>query len=182
MTAKATTLRYVLLDANIIIEAYRLGIWQNLTDRTEISVPSVVISDEALFYSRREGAVPKAIQLSDLVRLGKIREVTATTDQIRDVLSLFDRVFVQGIHAGELEALALMNTGELPDTSFCSADQVAIQALAMIGCADTGISMEKLLRQAGLQQSLERQFTDGFFRQHLELGKANRITGQGMRR
>jgi len=75
-----------------------------------------------------------------------------------------------------------MNAGELPNTSFSSADQVAIQALAMIGCADSEISMEKLLRQAGLQQRLKRQFTERLFRDHLQVGKANRITGQGMRR
>ena len=41
--------------------------------------------------------------------------------------------------------------------------------------------MESLLKPFGLQKRLARQFTEGFFRNHLEIGKENRVTGQGLR-
>jgi hypothetical protein len=43
-------LKCVLFDANIIIEAYQLGVWEKLIDRMEIIVSSIVAHSEALFY------------------------------------------------------------------------------------------------------------------------------------
>jgi len=39
----------VLLDASIVIEAYKLGVWEKFLDRIEAIVPSTVAHDEALF-------------------------------------------------------------------------------------------------------------------------------------
>lgn len=47
-------LKCVLFDSNIVIEAYRLGIWEKLIKRVEISVSSIVSHTESLFYVRKE--------------------------------------------------------------------------------------------------------------------------------
>ena len=60
-------LKCVLLDANIIIEAYHLGIWAKLIERVEICVSSIVAHTEALFYIRKEKRVPEAINLKNLI-------------------------------------------------------------------------------------------------------------------
>lgn len=104
------TLKCVLLDACIIIEAYKIEIWDKLIERVEISVASSVVQKEALFY--KEGSIPKPIKLNDLI----------------------------------------------------------------------GISMEKLLIKAGLQKQLDKQFTENYFKEILELGRQNLITGQGLRK
>jgi len=44
------------------------------------------------------------------------------------------------------------------------------------------ITWESLKPALLLQQRLKRQFTERLFRDHLQVGKANRITGPGMRR
>ena len=56
-------LKCVLLDSNIVIEAYHLGIWEKLIERVEISVSSIVAHTESLFYDRKMGRVPAAINL-----------------------------------------------------------------------------------------------------------------------
>ncbi len=44
-------LKCVLLDASIVIEAHKIGVWENLIERVEIIVSSIVAHQEALFYS-----------------------------------------------------------------------------------------------------------------------------------
>lgn len=183
MIAKATTkLRYVLLDANIIIEAYVLGIWAKLLNRTKIIVPSIVALDEALFYSREKGGIPKPIDLPRLVDRGKIEQVTAAQSEMMAIHTHFDRVFIEGLHEGELEALALVKEDRVRGALLCTGDAVAIQALAMIGHSESGISMARMLLSMGLQRNLDKQFTEEFFQACLAQGKENLITGRGLRK
>ncbi len=64
-------LKCVLLDSNIVIEAYRLDIWEKLIERVEIVVSSVVAHQESLFYSEEEGKIPDPINLSRLIQAGQ---------------------------------------------------------------------------------------------------------------
>ena len=175
-------LKCVLLDANIVIEAYRLGIWEKLLKKVEISVSSVVAHTESLFFVRKEGRVPEAINLKKLISEGKIKEYSASSNELADLYSLFDRVFIEGIHEGEAESLALILKRRLKDVLFCSGDAVAIQALAMVGHSEAGISFEALLKKVGLQQNLRTQFKEKFFKEHLKHGAQNRITQTGLKR
>lgn len=175
-------LKCVLLDANIIIEAYRLGIWEKLVENCEISVSSIVARDEALFWSRKEGGIPEEINLQILISGGKIKEFSASDTEMGTFLNKFDSVFVQGLHAGENEALALIMHGKIIDTFYCSADATAIQALAMIGCSELGISMEAMMKKSGITKRLRRHYTDKFFKDNIKIGRQNLITGQGLKR
>lgn len=64
---------------------------------------------------------------------------------------------------------------------FCSSDAAAIQALAMLGYSELGISLEEVLQKVGLQKQLPVQFTKAFFRRNLTIGQQRRITGQDLR-
>jgi hypothetical protein len=46
--------RLPLLDANIVIEAHCLGIWEKLTRAVEIVLPSTVADEEVQFYEDPE--------------------------------------------------------------------------------------------------------------------------------
>lgn len=181
MIAKAITPRCALLDANVIIEAYRVGVWQPLIERVEVVVPSIVAFDEALFYSKREGGIPEAIRLRRLIELGKIKLVSATVDQLKSVRTIFDRVFVEGLHDGEVEALAVLQSNSVGNAFFCTGDAIAIQALAMMRHSESGISIDSLLKENGLQKPLSIQFSEQFFRNNLGIGRQNLITGIGLR-
>ncbi len=174
-------LKCVLLDANIIIEAYRLGIWEKLIDNVEISVSSIVARDEVLFWSKKEGGIPEAINLEKLISKGKIKEFAASADEVAAFLNKFDSVYVQGLHAGENEALALIMHGKINDTLYCSADATAIQALAMIGHSDLGISMEIMMKKSGITKRLKVHYSEEFFKRNINIGKQNLITGQGLK-
>jgi hypothetical protein len=173
-------LKCVLLDANIIIESHKVGVWEKLIDRVEIVVSSIVAHKESLFYSEVEGKIPEPINLNRLIQDGKIKETSATPEEMADFLNYFDKVFVFGLDEGEIESLSLIKSGKVKDTLFCSSDGPAIQALAMIGHSDAGISMETLLKETGLQKNLECQFGDAFFKKHIKKGSENLIQGVGI--
>ena len=78
------------------------------------------------------------------------------------------------------KSLSLIKSGRLENTSFCSSDGPAIQALAMIGHSNAGISMETLLKNTGLQKGLDYQFCDDFFKKHISKGSENYIQGVGI--
>lgn len=108
MTKKGTTLKCVLLDANIIIEAYKHGIWEELIERVEFTVSSIVANDEVLFFSKQENKIPTPINLRSLIEEGKINELSATQEEMTSFMEIFDSVFAQGLDPGELESLSLI--------------------------------------------------------------------------
>jgi len=173
--------KYILFDANIIIELYRLGIWEALISRVEVIVPATVARDEALFYSAAEGGIPSPINLPELINAGKIKEAIATVEEMAALETVFDRVFIKGLDPGEAEAIALLHAGTIGDPKFCTADKAAIQALAMINRRDLGISMEQILKDCGLQKTIGSQFKDEFLKQWLDKGSQNLITGFGLK-
>lgn len=180
MTAKVTKLKCVLLDADVIIEAHKLGIWQQLTKRLQLVVPSIVIHDEALFFSQTSRGPRENIRLQTLVEEGKIIELSATYAELVSIYTIFDRVFIETLHPGETEALALLKAKKVGAASFCTGDGHAIQALAMIGMSECGISMETLLVSIGLKRKLQRQFTEASFRLNRREGREKRITREGL--
>ncbi len=178
-TPRTTAPLFILLDANVIFEAYRQGIWGSLLQKVRIAVPSIIARDEALFADIGETTFP--LKLPEDVDSGRLEELTADSSVMHGVQRLFDRAFVDGLHEGELEALAIIHTSD-EEILFCTADQMAIQALAMMDHANRGVSFEALLRKAGLWRKMERHFTEAFFRQHIERGKTKRIKGEGIRK
>ncbi len=180
MTAKITKPKCLLLDANIIIKAYELEVWLPLIERVGIVIPSIVVANEALFYMRKIGGIPEEINLRTLIDEGKIMEMAATHEELTALYQLFDRVFVEGLHEGEAEALALLHAGRVSEAYFCTGDAIAIKALAMIRKSERGVAMEKMLEKFGLQRKLEKQYTSAFFQENIKRGQENLITGQGL--
>jgi hypothetical protein len=182
MTAKTTKPKCVLLDANVVIEAYRLNVWQKLTEDYELMLPSIVAHQEALFFSRKPDGIHVNINLPELVGKGVITQQTATYEELINIHTVFDRVFIEQLDLGETEALALLKVNRLPEAYFCTGDAPAIRALAMIGMSGRGISMQTLLAKVGLQKNLKRWFREDFFKKNIRIGQQNRITGEGLAR
>lgn len=155
--------------------------WETFISRVEVIVPATVARDEALFYSAAEGGIPSPINLPLLIKDKKIKEAIATAEEMAALETIFDRVFIKGLDPGEAEAIALLYNGSIGDPKFCTADKAALQALAMINRRDLGISMEKILKECGLQKTIGSQFTDEFLKTWLDKGAQNLITGFGLK-
>ncbi|MBP5296285.1 MAG: type II toxin-antitoxin system VapC family toxin [Bacteriovoracaceae bacterium] len=143
-------LKLVILDANVIIDLYRNGIWEKLISRYEVYVPSVVIRDEVIYFIGRDQQ-KKELNIRDDVKNGKIKIIAAKMD---DYLRLKQKViddYYESLDPGELEAIALLYSGEYEDYKFCTGDKAAIRALTIFDLTFQGISLEKLLQDASIK-------------------------------
>lgn len=96
-----TTKRHCLLaDANIVIKAHELGVWEPLCRAFRIAVPSTVVG-EAYKYYLRDHEQAFEIDLARWVEGGEIDCYEASVHQIASVLEHFDPVFQQRMDPGE---------------------------------------------------------------------------------
>jgi hypothetical protein len=93
----------VLLDACIVIEAYKIGVWKKLIEKVEIIVSSIVAHKESLFHvHEQKREIREPINLKHLIKSGKIKEMSATLKEMAEFSNKFDRLFVSGLHTGKL--------------------------------------------------------------------------------
>jgi hypothetical protein len=173
--------RLFLLDAGPIIELHRLGLWEKVVGRTELMIPSIVAGQEAEFWDSGEG-IGKPIDLGQSIASGSIKIVEADAKMLAETLDQFDPSLVASVHSGELEALALINTWQdetLP--SFCTGDRLATVALCLMGHSNLAVSLEELLKRAGLQGPLRRQFLRRSLACWVKEGRRRYIAGEGLR-
>ena len=97
----ATKFRLLLLDADIIIETFGYGIWDNLIEFCGVYV-SRIVANEAQFWMDDEGE-KHYCDLDKYAALGKIQIVEAKPSDLSALLSYFDVTYrVLGrLHKGE---------------------------------------------------------------------------------
>jgi hypothetical protein len=177
---KTTRPKSLLPDADVVIETYKLGVWEQLIAEIPVLVPATIAYSEALFYKGRKRSVSKEIDLPALVEQGKIRQVEASAQEVEAVLKRFDCISRESLHPGEVEALAVFYARKAPECAFCSGDKTAIRCLAMLGLSDCAISLEGVLDSIGLRKNLRVQFTKEYLRAQIKIGQQQRITGLGL--
>jgi hypothetical protein len=180
MIARTMKPKCVLLDANIVIRAHEISVWEKLIEKVQIIIPSSVVHEAHSLFSDEQGRLPEAIDLKKLVTEQKIEELSTSVEESAAFLSQFELLFQKGLHEGETEALSLIYLNKAPDAFFCTGDAIAIHALAMINKSEQGISFESLLKTIGLQKSLSWECTEQFFQRELEKGKIKLITREGL--
>lgn len=151
MTASTTKPRCVLLDANVVIESHKLGVWPKLKSAYQLVLPATVSRREALYYFTRRGR--EVIKIREQIATGEIIELEATADELIDLPGIFAPWFLDTLDPGEIEALALLRANKATGASFCTSDAPAIKALAMIHMSHLGISLETLLAKIGLPKT-----------------------------
>lgn len=169
----------LLLDACIIIDAYTLGVWDNLVASGEIVAPSIVIHDEAKFYKTENGRESTQIDLPSLVDAHRIQEASATPSEMGDVLQYLDRGTQEGLDPGEIEALAIIMKDRNGEMLFCTADRIAVETVAMLGLSERGVSMESMLDRLGLHKEVPAKCSEQRFRQYIQNGTTMRLQGRG---
>jgi hypothetical protein len=168
-----TTSKFLLLDANVVIAAYEGKIWQVLLNSFFIALPSVVFHDEARYFtSQKTGYVP--IELEPLSASSKIKIFDATTSQIASIKSMLSNDFFNSIDPGELEAMAILNSGDYDDYKFCSGDFAANKAMGVLDMASYCISLEDVLAQIGTSTKLKPHFSTSTLKRALLQAKVEK--------
>ncbi len=168
----------LILDANVIISSYELGVWSHITRHYKICVPSIILHSEVYYYEKPDGTI---VPIDLKKQIGtSITEISCSVDDLAAFSTLFDSVVDRDIHEGEREALASLHQG--PNYVFCSSDRTAIEVIGLLGLSDRGLSFEKLLQSCGVTKRLEPHQTEAFFQECIKAGSIGRIQGKGLKK
>jgi hypothetical protein len=148
--------RVVLMDTNIIIEAFRTRSWNAITSYFAVEAPEKCYEEALTGNLHRRGYVEVD---ATLLRKGlSVRH--AVSDTARAALALKLRK-ADALDAGERDLLA--HALERTDAWLAScADRAAMFAALELGWEERFISLEAMARAAGAKPSLKSHFTDGW--------------------
>lgn len=167
--------RLVFLDANIIIEAHRLNIWNHLVGQFEVVIPSFILDNEVRYFTSGRNGQKTSIDLSADEKAGKIKRETALPSDFQKLESNFKQVFVDGLDPGEKEALAILYSGRFEAHRFCTGDGAAIRALSVLSLQFQGVSFETLMTESGQKaKDFKRHFQEEFFKKNIAQGSVER--------
>jgi hypothetical protein len=170
-------LNSLLLDADVIIDAHRLGIWDKLLAQNKVHIGSVVLRTEAEYYIDNKGR-RRNINLMSQHRAKKITELSATLAEQRILKERFDAVLGPKLDPGEIESLVILE--RTPELTFCTFDHATITAVVLLDMGNRVISFETLLKQCGLSRKPQRKHSEGRFKQIVKRAQLMRVMGQGL--
>jgi hypothetical protein len=167
----------LLLDADVIIDLHKLGLWKQITKSHKVFIPSIILHKEVYYYEDESGHHP--IDLEKEIGI-TFSELSCSVQELMSFKERFDRVFQEELHDGEKEALVLLQKQE--DLLLCTCDYAAIKALALLDLAEHGISFENLLKKSGVSKKLDYKHTEKRFKKMLSEGSIMRIQGVGLKK
>jgi hypothetical protein len=171
--------RLLLLDANVVIEISRHGLWDLVVAKCDIHLAQTVL-DEAQFYDDDEGN-RYYIDLSACVAAETITVVDPLPSQMAAFQAQFDPIYVEKLDPGETASLVYL-LSEPEECQICSADKIVYRVLGCLGRPDQGVSLDEVLGQIGLGRKLEREFTKAYREEWTKKGFQEGLTGLGLRR
>lgn len=167
----------VLLDADVIIDLHRFGIWEIILKKNKILIPSTILRREVFYFIDTRGVKHYIDLLADVG--SAFTEVSVTAEELIQFRQNFDRFIEEELDPGETEALKILQ--ERNDCYFCTCDKVAIKTIVLLGKRDKGLSFEKLLRSSGITKNLEHKHTENYFKKFLNEGSILRIQRFGLK-
>jgi hypothetical protein len=170
-------LNLLLLDADVVIDAHRLGMWDKLLAQNKVHIGSVVLRTEVEYYIDNKGR-RRNINLMSQHRAKKITELSATLAEQRILRERFDAVLGPKLDPGETESLVLLE--RTPELTFCTFDYAAITAVVLLDMGNRVISFETVLKKCGLSRKLQRKHSEERFKHIVKTAQLMRVMGQGL--
>ena len=167
----------VLLDANIIIELFRLGLWDKIIDRFHISLSRTVAETEVKYFEDSESN-RHYIDLNKFIEESLISVFDVPASKVLKFKSEFDPTYVDRLDPGETESLIYLLENEA-DCVICSADSIVFKILGNLNKEDSGISLDEIFQMAGFTVQVAYQYSKGFRERYSRLGAVDSVTGKG---
>jgi len=165
--------RLLLLDANVVIELFRQGIWDRLLECCDVHLSRTIATTEAHFYEDNQGQ-RQDFDLLNYEKSGRITIFDVSLAQDRQLSQQFGLSYLERFDPGEREALAHMVTSTNPFL-ICSADSIVFKVLGFLNRPEQGISLEELLQQAGLGRQMPWQFSKAFRDKYTQEGSVDKV-------
>jgi len=169
--------RLLLLDANIVIELFRQGIWERLIEVCDVHLAGTIVSSEAHFYEDDQG-VRVDFDLREYCEAERISVFDVTPSALTAFRAEFDPTYLEKLDPGETESLACLMNSKDP-WLICSADKIVYRVLGNLNRGEQGISLEEVLQKTGLGRQLSWKFTRAFRERWTRTGFQERLGGTG---
>jgi len=169
--------RLLLLDANVVIELFRQGIWDRVIESCDVHLSRTVAEEEAHFFVDAQGD-RQDFDLGPYARDVRITVFDVAATEVAGFCAGFDPSYMESLDPGEAESLAFL----FRSTDAClisSADKIVYRVLGNLDKGDQGVSLEEVLQQVGLGRPLPRAFTKAYRQQWTQRGSQERIQGSG---
>jgi len=171
--------RLLLLDANVVIEMFCVGIWDQIVERCDIWLSKIIVEDEAHFFID-ENETRHDFDLNSYLEAGKINQFEVSTADLTAFLDRFSPVNLEKLDPGEAESLAyLLNQPD--EFLICSADKIIFRVLGNMQIGERGVSLEEILQQNGLGRSLPHYFTKDYRERWTRVGFQEHLSGIGLK-
>lgn len=168
-------LRLWLLDADVIIDLLGFDVFDKLVKIHEVHVASAVVGE--VLHFKRDGEKYSVDFRQTYVDPGRVKEVSASVEELGEIVKRLPPIKRDGLHPGELESIAILVREE--ELTFCCCDAASIRILPLFDLSERGISTEALLRQSGLlKPGLQARHTEEYFRNNLRIGKQEHLLSQ----
>ena len=166
--------RVVLFDTGIVFRLHEFGLWRQVIDAYEVSVPATVVA-EAEYYLRDGEKV--YIDLGQEVAAGRLTIVEVPASEVIAFRSGIRPLYGERLDPGEAEMLAFaMQRGCVHRV--CSADAIVFKAMGCLGEWERCVSLEKLLAEAGMGgKKLARECTQQWVESQIDEGKRDASYG-----
>jgi len=169
-------LDFLLLDANVVIELFRLGLWEKITDICDIHLAETVIDESEYYIDEHNEKAP--ISRNEIEAHGKVTIYGLESSSLGSFRSMFDITVLEDVDPGEAESLAILWDAE-EEFLICSADAIVFRILGLAGKGHQGISLEEILQQTGFRKRLEYQFIKAFRDKWTQKGFEEKMMGYG---
>ncbi|GAB4547759.1 MAG: hypothetical protein Tsb0013_07790 [Phycisphaerales bacterium] len=169
-----TRSRLILLDANVVIQLFQLGIWEQITARCEIVLAQTVV-DEVQFYET--DTERKYVDWEHWKTACSMRIESVPPADVQAYCSKFGPGYYEKLDPGEAEALALLVRDT--DSKICSADKIVWRVLGNTNATERGISLEEILTMSGLTKPIPHRFTKAFREKWCREGSVEGFMGRG---
>ena len=136
----------LLLDADIVIDLHKIGLWKAVTSRYKVHLPSTIIGEIKHYW---KGSEQVLIDLSVELSSGMVVEVSVDPIDQKKVFDLLVSKKVDAIHDGEREALSYMYFHHDEDFRIALKDHAAIRAAVVLDIVEKTMSVEAMLKEAG---------------------------------
>ena len=133
--------KVLLLDANVVIQLFKLGVWDEVVERCEIYLSRIVAEIEAHFFRADDGR-RHDFDLGPYVREDKIKVFDIPVSELKNFTDRFDPIYFEKLDPGEVESIVYL-LSQSEEHLFCSADKIVYRVL---GNLDRPVSGRGLLR------------------------------------
>ena len=171
--------RLLLLDADVVIQLFKLGIWERVIEVYDVHLARIVAEDEAHFYIDDEG-LRQHYDLTPYIEAGRITVFDVAPSGMVTFLGLFGPLFLEKLDPGEAESLAYLLDAQ-EECQICSADKIVYRVLGALHRREDGISLEELLQKSGLGRRLPRHFGKDYREEWTRKGFIQGMHGLGLK-